>query len=263
MKIDTVSFLLGMKTPIWAPEDEGGSGGSTDGSDADNTQTDGAGGDAGSTTALGGEQTGADDASTGADQQGTDAGEKGDEDGNAKGDDAQSASDENDDDAKLNEVPEDGAYTFELPEGVELDDEDRAAWSEQFKELGLTRGQAAKLVEAQAAKVAEQAKADREQVLQQQKEHEEKAKADPEIGGDKWEESKALANRGLEMLGGSEIKNLILATGNGNNPEMIRELRRIGQLSADDTFENQPSHTSPPAKETSWYGDTTPDSKKG
>ena len=160
-------------------------------------------------------------------------------------------------------MPEDGAYEFEIPEGVELSDEDKTQWSETFKELGLTRAQAAALVANQSASALAQAEATREFLVQQQTEHLEAAKADKEIGGDKWDESVTLANKGLEALQGSAIKDLILQTGNANNPEMIRELRRIGLMTKDDTFENGSTHEEPPSKETSWYGGTTPDSKKG
>jgi hypothetical protein len=262
MKIDTVSWLLGKTGPFWAPADEGaGGGGGTDGDDAGS----GTSGDEGATqtteTVLGGDQT--DDKSTTGD----------DGDGEAKKDDnGDGKDDKSDDDGKkdddkqddgADEVPEDGKYEFELPEGVELDDEKKEYWSGQFKEIGLTRGQAQKLIELQSEQVVSEQKAFAEFLENQQKTHLEAAKKDKDIGGDKWAESTRLANLGLKTLGGDAIKNLILTSGNGNNPEMIRELRRIGELVKDDKFEPGASHEAPVSTEKKWYGETTPDTKKG
>lgn len=252
MNIDALLLGLGYRMIVRAPEDGtgGGEGQSTNTSSSDQDGDDTSASD----TALGDdtgakpedgdgkEKTALDDADT--DKDGT----------SEEGDDESDADDT---------VPEDGVYEFELPEGVELSDEDKTAWSTLFKDTGLTQKQANALVAAQAERVAAEQAAYATFLETQQKEHLDAAKADKEIGGDKWDESVKLAKRGFEMLGGSAIKNLILTSGNGNNPEMIRELRRIGAMSADDTFQSGTPNDATVPTEKSWYGDTTPETKKG
>lgn len=259
MKINTMSTLLGTTSmPLWAPADEGGAGGGADGTDVSNGGNDTSGDEGKSQTtetALGGDQPGDKP------DEGTALGDGANEDGNAE--DGEDGEGEGTDDAD-NQVPEDGVYDFgELPEGVEVTDERREAWSQQFKELGLTRAQAKALVAMRTEEAAAELEAYSADVEKRQKEHLDAAKADKDIGGDKWDESVRLANLGLKTLGGSAIKELILNSGNGNNPEMIRELRRIGELVKDDSFEAGSSREAPVSTEQSWYGETTPDTKKG
>lgn len=255
MKINAVSnALLGMPTIFFAPEDEGagGGGGATDDADAGNetTTNDDADGVKTGGTAL-------DDEPGEGESEGGDADKKdesSDEDGDAK----------SDDDDKGAEVPEDGSYEFDLPDGIELNDEDRTKWSETFKDLGLTRDQAKRLTEMQVEQLQQEQKSYGEFIAKQQSDQEKAAKADPEIGGDKWEDTKATAQRALKVMGGEgALKKLILSTGNGNNPEILRELRKIGQNFKDDEFEPGKSHEEPKSLEANWYGDTTPDKKKG
>jgi len=207
------------------------------------------------------------------DQAGGEPGADGAQDGEATKDDKGDGKDKKPDDAGgkkddkpgdgTDEVPEDGKYTFDLPKGVKFDEDKQELWSKQFKDTGLTRAQAQKLVQMQSEQVLAEQKAFSDFIESQQKTHLDAAKKDKDIGGDKWAESTRLANLGLKALGGGAIKNLILTSGNGNNPEMIRELRRIGEMVKDDKFVPGASTEAPVKRETAWYGETTPDTKKG
>ena len=275
MKINLINpFLLGMTQPVWGPADEGNSGGGEAGEGGDvgagdegqNGQTDGVVlGDDGD-DAAGGDDGAGDKA-----KDSNDAGEGGDDD---QTDEEKEAA------AKAAEVPEDGVYEFDVPEGVEFTDEAKTYWSGKFKDMGLTRGQAQTLVAAQSEQVAAEQKAYADFIDNQQKEHKAAAEADKDIGGDKWDETVKLANAGLRALRGGPkagknpdgstregkpegaLESLILTSGNGNNPEILRELRRIGQAYANDKFEDGNSTPEKGALEKNWYGATTPDTKK-
>ena len=267
MKINPMSLILGAHAPVWAPSDEGGTGGgdATDGDAAGNDTSGEAGDTQTAEIALGGDDAGdesADTTAAGDDAEKDKAPDKDDKSKTALDDDDKSDEDKAAE-AKGAEVPEDGVYEFELPEGVEVSDDDKAMWSEQFKELGLSRSQAAKLVELQSKAVGDDNKAFTDRMAKQQNTHLETAKSDKDIGGDKWDESKRVANLGLKAFGGTALKNLILTSGNGNNPEVIRELMRFGEMVKDDTFETGDTHEAPVTKEKSWYSDTTPETKKG
>lgn len=219
----------------------------------------------GAGTALGGGEPG--ETSEATDAQDGDADSKGEQ---QEGDD-------------LDQVPEDGRYTVfdDLPEGLSISDEDKSFWDEQFKELGLTKRQADQVRTLAIADRQRQEASVMAAIEAQQQEHAKQAHADKELGGANWQATVALANKALDALrgggrqtfdsqgnptGGSPagaIENLILATGNGNNPEVLRELKRIGELFKDDTFSAGRPVEAPTSTETKWYGGTTPDKKRG
>jgi hypothetical protein len=63
------------------------------------------------------------------------------------------------------------------------------------------------------------------------------AKADPEVGGDKWDESMRLSALALDKLGapkGSEFRTWLDQTGFGNHPVFIGMFRKIGALVGED-----------------------------
>jgi hypothetical protein len=151
-------------------------------------------------------------------------------------------------------VPEDGVYDFgDFDEGIELTDERRESWSKKFQEVNLTQGQVAQLVKMRQEEAKAEYEAQIREVEQREIDHLNAAKNDKEIGGDKWDETVDLAKRGVKALGGNAILELIESTGNGNNPEMLRELRRIGLMVNNDTFENGAANESRLPVEQRWY----------
>lgn len=248
--------------PLWAPADEGGTGATSGDTTAQTTDTTGAGktADAGTKVPSGEVVLG------GVAEVKTEGGTTKTDDAKGETAKAEQTPEEKaaaEAEAKLNAVPEDGVYEFTMPEGVELPDDKKEFWSKEFKEAGLTQKQAAKIVELQAGLIVKEMEANNAALEDQQVQHLTAAKADKEIGGAKWDETVKLANRGLAALGGEEIKKLILVTGNGNNPEMLRELRRIGERFADDKFTPGPQVSAEVPPQKKWYGETTPDTKKG
>lgn len=135
-------------------------------------------------------------------------------------------------------VPE--AYELAL-EGVTLD----AALVEEatpiFKELGLTNDQANALLPL-APKLMENAQnALMQQMVdagnQQRQQWLEAAKADPEIGGAKMDETVHLAGKAFDALGyadGHPFRKALTESGFGNHPDMIRMARRLGEMVGED-----------------------------
>lgn len=137
--------------------------------------------------------------------------------------------------ADADKVPEDGKYELTMPEGVEVDAELLAAVSPRFKELGLTRAQAQALtddfIKVQQERGEGQVKAWGERVQKWADD----AKADKEIGGDKWDTSVNDAKRAIAKLGTPELKTYLEASGGGNHPEVIRILAKAGALLKEDS----------------------------
>ena len=60
-------------------------------------------------------------------------------------------------------------------------------------------------------------------------------KADAALGGDKLEETLAVAKRGIDAYAGPKFYDYLKATGLGSHPEMIRAFHKIGLTVKEDT----------------------------
>lgn len=239
---------------------EADSGAAAGGSPAGQTQNDAAGadgkttdGDAGSAPAapiLGGAKPDAGETSASGD-----TGEKKEGEGDAPKDGEGDPADT---------VPEDGVYTLELPEGMEVDEELSAAAFPVFKELGLTNAQASKLAGVYAEFATKQAEATQSEWVKLNESWAKAARADKELQGEGFDTAVAIADKALQKLGSPELIADVAKYGWGNHPEFIRFAYRAGKLIADDTTVtgDGAGADATPAEER-LYGKTTPTSKKG
>ena len=131
-------------------------------------------------------------------------------------------------------VPEDGKYDLKMPEGVEVDAGLLDQFAPTFKELGLTTRQAQaladKFIEAQTARGETQAQAWTNTVAGWV----DQAKADPEIGGAKWEATVQSASGIVKRFGNDAFREYLNASGAGNHPEMIRFMAKVGAMIGED-----------------------------
>lgn len=125
------------------------------------------------------------------------------------------------------------SYTFDLPEGVKMEEAGLAAFSAFAKKQNMTQeaaqallGELAPAMQERQSQLLAQAKAD----------WQERAKADPEIGGDKLTETLSSAKKALEKFGTPELSALLEETGLGNHPDMVRVFSRIGKAISEDSF---------------------------
>lgn len=127
-------------------------------------------------------------------------------------------------------------YELTMPEGV--DKEVVTSAKDVFKELGLSKEQAQKLVDFQAA----QSKKQLDSFEQLKENWKEAAQKDKEFGGEKFDESIKTARLALNKFGTPELFKVLDNYGIGNNPELIRFMVRVGKL----TREDVPSKASKP-----------------
>lgn len=141
---------------------------------------------------------------------------------------------ENDAKHPINQVPEDGKYSLTMPEGIELDTALLDALGPTFKELNLSNGHAQaladKFIEAQRAK-SEQATAQWAETINGWAD---KAKADPEMGGGKWDKTLASAISARDRFGSPALNEYLEASGAGNHPEVIRFMAKVGSMIGED-----------------------------
>lgn len=139
-------------------------------------------------------------------------------------------------------VPE--AYELQFSEGFVGDPATLEAATPVLKELGLSNDQAQALVpllETHTTRVLEAAQQAQAELINAERSNWlTSAKADAEIGGEKWDATIVAAAKGLDGLGfpkGSPLRDLLDASGLGNHPEMIRAWSRVGEkISEDNDF---------------------------
>lgn len=127
---------------------------------------------------------------------------------------------------------------FDLPEGMEINQEMLDAFTPAFREMNLTQEQAQGLVSLQAEQVKAQQQAQYDAFQQQNNEWAETAKNDSEYGGENFEQSVSLAQKAVEQFGTPELKQALDDTGMGNHPEIIRLMTRIGKTLGEDSPAN-------------------------
>ena len=114
---------------------------------------------------------------------------------------------------------------FKVPEGVVLDAPTMQTFEATAKELGLPQDKAQALID----KVAPAMKAQGEAAFESMKATMlTAAKADAEIGGDKFDENVAVAKLAIDAYFTPSFAKFLNDSGLGNHPEMIRGLRKAG-----------------------------------
>ena len=141
------------------------------------------------------------------------------------------------------EVPPYGA--FKLPGGTTVDGESMERATELFKAAGLPQEQAQKFIDLALSR--EQAAATRgvQAFVDLQTKWVSEIKADPEIGGARFEVSMASAGRAIDRLGVPGLREALNLTGAGNNPAIVKAFVRLGQMVSEDRF--MPGRNAAPA----------------
>lgn len=166
------------------------------------------------------------------------AGEEGDKGGEAKPGETGKDDENKDgkDDKAQAKAPE--SYEFQAPEGVTLDAQLLEEFSGIAKELDLSQEDAQKVVDLGPKLMQKFADHQVETISQVQAKWIADTKADPEIGGEDVNKKLADSKAALEAFGTPELKTLLVDSGLGNNPEVIRVFYRIGQAIKNDGLVN-------------------------
>lgn len=161
-------------------------------------------------------------------------------------------------------VPENGEYTFELPDGREVDPEWAEAAKPVLAELGLTQSQANRLAAFTSDMLTKQTEASAEAWKTLTDDDVKAAKADPDLTEGGWDTMVQLGNRALEQFADEDFKaqnarGFIRTT----SPAFLRFMRKVGEALADDRTEFGSAGAAGDVPiEDRWYGATTPRSKR-
>ena len=137
-------------------------------------------------------------------------------------------------------VPE--SYEFSMPEGIALDKAASNEFSAVAKELKLDQATAQKVADV-GIKMAQR----QQEVFESTKTAwAEQARTDKDIGGDKFDQSMAVALKTLNSFGSPELKEVLNASGLGNHPAVIKLLVNAGKaISEDGLVIGSPKSASP------------------
>lgn len=142
-------------------------------------------------------------------------------------------------------VPE--KYAFEPPEGLDLDDETKGrieAFADTAREMGLTQTQYQSLIEYDLNRAQQLNDVAVESWDRQVESWRKSAKADKEIGGEKFAENLKVAESAIKQFGDPDLRALLKSPSPenpnglaiGNHPAVLRFLNRVGKAIADPTL---------------------------
>jgi hypothetical protein len=146
--------------------------------------------------------------------------------------DADAGSKKGAEEASASSVPE--TYEFKMPDGITLDKGLADKASVVFKDLKLSQDQANSLVGIFAEQRKAEADAGLKAFRQQLDSWVEDIKADKDLGGEHFDKNAGIAASAIEKLGTPALKEMLNATGVGNNPELFRFCLKVGRLLAED-----------------------------
>ncbi len=128
---------------------------------------------------------------------------------------------------------------FTLPKGFTMAEGALEAFNPVAKDLGLSQENAQKLINLYSTVQAKNIENINNAFAKEHEEMVAKVKADPEMGGDKYESNIKLASNVIGKFGNKGVVEVLTATGLGDNPEVIRMFLKIGKAMGEDTFVNK------------------------
>ena len=140
---------------------------------------------------------------------------------------------------------------FALPPGVEVDTAALEQAQSLFAEARLSQPQAQKLVDLYAGKMSELVQRQRVAAESRQMAWIAEVKNDPDLGGRRFEQARAAAQRALGRFGTPQLRRSLDELGVSNSPQLFRFFVRVGQaVSEDHSTGPRPGGTEPSAAET-------------
>tara|TARA_R110000796_G_scaffold9078_3_gene31204 strand:- start:5584 stop:6204 length:621 start_codon:yes stop_codon:yes gene_type:complete len=128
--------------------------------------------------------------------------------------------------------PPDVDYNFTLPDGYTADEDLTADLKSFAKENNLNAEQAQKIADMGVQMQAKQS-ADYQKQVDAWKEQ---VKTDEVVGGENFEANVSFAKKALNAYGDQELNDLLVSTGFGNHPAIVRAFYKMGKSVSEDTL---------------------------
>lgn len=126
---------------------------------------------------------------------------------------------------------------FNLPEGMEIDQAALKEFAPIAQKHGLKQEGAQELVDLFASRIKAQADAHAQAWSDAMGKWRDEAKADKEIGGERFTETEAHVALAMKKLGTPELENILKITGTGNHVEIVRLLSKVGKIIDNDSID--------------------------
>lgn len=146
-----------------------------------------------------------------------------------------------------NEVPEDGVYSFSMPEGVDLDKDLADEVSLIFKDKGFTQDEAQGMVDLYIEQRQKEMNAFMDMQANKVKEWRAELESDKEFGGENFNSNVNAVKKMLDTYGGQDVKDIksvLTESGLGNHPGIIKMLWRMSKATAEDSVPDGADHFS-------------------
>ena len=153
------------------------------------------------------------------------------------------AENSNSDANKTVEANKEVKYDLKMPEGSPLGSDAIEKIVSLSKERGLSNEQAQAVLERESEAVSSFAANQKEQYEQRASAWVDEVKNDKEIGGEKFNENIAHAQRVLKRFGNDALTKVLNETGLGNYPELVRFCTKIGKAMSEDKLVGAGSNT--------------------
>jgi hypothetical protein len=141
------------------------------------------------------------------------------------------------------------SYDLKVPEKSFMSADQLEAFKSYAKEKGLSNVDAQALLERDHGVLQAGLQAISQKAQQIRNQWITEIKADKDIGGEKYEQTLAMADRALqEFFPGADMKELLDNTGWGYNPGFVKGLMRIGKLMSPSSI-HQPQGQPPPKRD--------------
>lgn len=114
-----------------------------------------------------------------------------------------------------------------------MDTDGVTAFGQFARELNLSNEAAQKMMDKMAPAMAQRQQAAIEKAITTWGES---AKTDKEFGGQQLDQNLAVAKKALDTFGTPELRELLVKSGLGNHPEVIRVFYRAGKAISEDNF---------------------------
>lgn len=154
--------------------------------------------------------------------------------------------------AKTEAKVPDSYEDFKSPDGLALDTEVLGDLKALGKELGLTQENAQKVFDLGVKLQQRNTEAWQAQLTKWVGE----AKADKEIGGEKFAENLGLAKQAMSKFASREFLEYLDTSGLGNHPALIKTFFKVGKAISDDSFVPGGKNTGTRSLEDRLYGNT-------
>jgi hypothetical protein len=148
---------------------------------------------------------------------------------------------------------------FELPQGVEIDTAALEEAQSLFAEARLSQPQAQKLVDLYAGKMNELVQRQISAAESRQKAWVAEVKSDPELGGRRFEQARAAAQKALSRFGTPQLRRTLDELGVSNSPQLFRFFVRVGQAVSEDSWVGARSSAGRPSAAEALYPTNTND----